>query len=91
MVMFLMSVTSKLTAQGQISVPAEIRKKLGIGPGSAIEWEERDGEILVRRAGRYSSAEMHAAVCADELPAPKSLQDLKEGVRAHMRKKHARD
>lgn len=91
MVMFLVSVTSKLTAQGQISVPAEIRKKLGIGPGSAIEWEERDGEILVRRAGRYSSAEMHAAVFADELPAPKSLQDLKEGVRAHMRKKHARD
>ena len=86
-----MSVTSKLTAQGQISVPAEIRKKLGIGPGSAIEWEERDGEILVRRAGRYSSAEMHAAVFADELPTPKSLQDLKEGVRAHMRKKHARD
>ena len=25
---------SKVTAQGQISVPAEIRRKLGIGPGS---------------------------------------------------------
>jgi AbrB family looped-hinge helix DNA binding protein len=25
---------SKVTAQGQISVPDEVRKKLGIGPGS---------------------------------------------------------
>jgi AbrB family looped-hinge helix DNA binding protein len=86
-----MAATSKLTAQGQISVPAEIRKKLGIGPGSAIEWEERDGEILVRRAGRHSSAEVHAAVFAGGVPAPKSLHDLKEGVRTHIRKKHARD
>jgi len=28
---------SKVTAQGQISVPAEIRRKLGIGPGSVLE------------------------------------------------------
>ena len=28
---------SKPTAQGQISVPAEIRKKLGAGPGSVLE------------------------------------------------------
>ncbi len=86
-----MPITSKLTAQGQISVPAEIRKKLGIGPGSAIEWEESGDEVLVRRAGRHSSAEIHAAVFAGEPLKPKSLKDLKEGVRAHIRKKHARD
>jgi AbrB family looped-hinge helix DNA binding protein len=86
-----MSITSKLTAQGQISVPAEIRRKLGIGPGSAIEWEERDGEIVVRRAGRHSSAELHAAVFEGESPARKSLKQLEHGGRAHIRKKHARD
>ncbi|PYP88846.1 MAG: hypothetical protein DMF61_05625 [Blastocatellia bacterium AA13] len=30
---------SKLTAQGQISVPAEVRRKLGLGPGSVLEWD----------------------------------------------------
>jgi len=35
---------SRLTAQGQISVPAEIRRKLGVGPGSVLEWHE-EGEI----------------------------------------------
>jgi AbrB family looped-hinge helix DNA binding protein len=44
---------SKLTAQSQISVPAEIPEKLGVGPGSVLDWEERDGDVIVRRAGRY--------------------------------------
>jgi AbrB family looped-hinge helix DNA binding protein len=82
---------SKLTAQGQISVPAEVRKKLGVGPGSVLEWEEKGDEIVVRRAGRYSSQDMHSALFADEPPAPKSLKQLKQGIGAHMRGKHARD
>jgi AbrB family looped-hinge helix DNA binding protein len=28
---------SRLTAQGQISVPAPVRRKLGVGPGSTLE------------------------------------------------------
>ncbi|MBI1187633.1 MAG: AbrB/MazE/SpoVT family DNA-binding domain-containing protein [Alphaproteobacteria bacterium] len=86
-----MTIQSKLTAQGQISIPAEIRKKLGIGPGSAIEWEERDGEVVVRRVGLHSSAAVHAAVFKGQSPPAKTLQQLKAGVRAHMRKKYARD
>lgn len=81
---------SKLTAQGQISVPSEVRKKLGIGPGSVLEWDERDNEIVVRRAGRYSSSDINAALFAGGLPKPKSTEELKEGIRKYMRKKHAR-
>ena len=40
---------SKVTAQGQISVPAEIRKKLGIDPGSVLEWDEQSGEVIVQQ------------------------------------------
>jgi len=52
---------SKLTAQGQISVPAEVRRKLGVGPGSVLEWAEEGEKIIVRRAGRYTSEEVHRA------------------------------
>jgi AbrB family looped-hinge helix DNA binding protein len=45
---------SKLTAQGQISVPAEVRQRLGVGPGSVLEWDEQDDQVVVRRAGRVS-------------------------------------
>lgn len=42
---------SKLTAQGQISVPAKVRQKLGIGPGSVPEWDDDGDRIVVRKAG----------------------------------------
>jgi len=80
---------SKLTAQGQISVPSEVRKKLGVGPGSVLEWEEKDGEVVVRRAGRFSSEDIHLALFPKGPPKPKTLKDLKEGIREYMRRKHA--
>ena len=80
---------SKVTAQGQISIPAEIRRKLGIGPGSVLEWEEEGGRVLVRRAGRYSSEDIHRAVFS-RVPETKSSEELKEGIAEHMRRKHAR-
>lgn len=82
---------SKLTAQGQISVPAQVRNKLGLGPGSVLEWDERDDEVVVRRAGRYSSADIHAAVFPNGVSRSKTTRELKEGIRRLMRKRHARD
>ena len=81
---------SKLTAQGQISVPAEIRKKLGLRPGSVLEWDESGGNVLVRRASRYTSAQVHEVLFGTERPR-KSKVDVKEGIRKHIRRRHARD
>ena len=53
---------SKLTAQGQISVPADVRKKLGVGPRSVLERDEQGDQVIVRRAGRYTSEEIHRAL-----------------------------
>jgi AbrB family looped-hinge helix DNA binding protein len=50
---------SKVTAQGQISVPLDVRRKLGVGPGSILEWEEDGDKIVVRRAGRFNSEDIH--------------------------------
>lgn len=81
---------SKLTAQGQISVPSQVRKKLGVGPGSVLEWDERNDEVVVRRAGRYSSVDIHAALFPAGTPPASTTKQLKEGIRQLMRKRHAR-
>ena len=47
----------------QISVPVDVRRKLGIGPGSVLEWEEEGNKIVVRRAGRFSSEDIQR--CSD--------------------------
>ena len=80
---------SRLTAQGQISVPAKVRRRLGIGPGSVLEWDEAGDQIVVRRVGRYTSEEVHRALFAAP-PAAKTLADLKEGVRQDIRRRRAR-
>ena len=81
---------SKLTAQGQISVPAQVRRKLGVGPGSVLEWDESGEQVVVRKAGRYSSEDVHRALFPEKSPAPRSLSELKDGVRQYIRKRHAR-
>lgn len=82
--------SSKLTAQGQISVPAEVRRKLGLAPGSIIEWEEQGDHLLVRRAGKYTSDDVHSAVFPRTKPKSRTLSELKAGVRNAVRKRHAR-
>lgn len=80
---------SKLTAQGQISVPAEVRRKLGIGPGSILEWDEDGEKIVVRRVGRYTSEEVHRALFPKP-PKPRTLAEMKEGIRRYMKGRYAR-
>jgi AbrB family looped-hinge helix DNA binding protein len=81
---------SKVTAQGQISVPADVRRKLGIVPGSILEWEEAGGKIVVRRAARVTTEEIHRAVFPEGPPAPRTLDQMTEGIREHVRKRYAR-
>jgi len=68
---------SKVTAQGQISVPAEVRRKLGIGPGSILEWHSEGEHVVVRKAGRYSSEDIHKVLFAKP-PKRRSLAELKK-------------
>lgn len=82
---------SKITAQGQISIPAEVRKKLGVGPGSILEWDESNDQVVVRRSGKYVSSDVHSVLFADAMPKNKKTPvNVKEGIRKHIRSKHAR-
>lgn len=91
MVIFVMALAqSKLTAQGQISVPAEVRRRLGVGPGSVIEWDADGEQIVVRRKGQHSSKDIHKVLFPEGPPKPRSLTELKEGVKRHMLTRHAR-
>jgi antitoxin PrlF len=82
---------SRLTSQGQVSVPAEVRRRLGLAPGSVLEWEDQGDQIVVRRGSRSSSADLHAALFPEGAPTSKSLAELRDGVRRDIAKRHARD
>jgi AbrB family looped-hinge helix DNA binding protein len=81
---------SKVTAQGQVSVPAEIRRRLGIQPGSILEWDEEGDKIVVRRAGLYSFADIRKALFGSKKPKARTVEEMDEGIRNYMRKRYAR-
>ena len=82
---------SEVTPQGEVAVPAGIRAKLGLTSGSKIEWCDRGEEVVVRRATKYSSQDIHDALFASPTlpPRTRTLEEMDAGIRALMRQKHA--
>lgn len=76
--------------QGRTVVPGEIRKKLGIGPGSVLEWDEHEGAVVVRRVGRFSSEDVHNALFAKKGKEEPAAAGVKDAIRKYIRKRHAR-
>lgn len=54
-----------VSGRGQITLPAVIRKHLGIAPGSAVIVEERDGELILKPAAVLSIDTYSDAQIAD--------------------------
>jgi AbrB family looped-hinge helix DNA binding protein len=80
---------SRITAQGRISVPAEIQRKLGIEPGSLVEWHIEGDSVIVRKGGPYSSADIRRALFPTP-PKPRTLEELKQGIADYIVDKHGR-
>lgn len=83
---------TKLTSQGQVSVPAAVRSFLHLIPGSVLVWTQEGDRIVVERAKRHSTADVHAALFPagpqGDTP-PKTLDELKQGIRQRMQRRHA--
>lgn len=63
-----------VSRRGQISLPADMRRHLGIAPGGAVIVEECEGELRLKPAAvlevaRYSDAQIAAWDLADVLSA----------------------
>jgi len=102
----MLQVHTKLTSQGQVSVPSAIRNLLGLTPGAMIEWTQVGNQVVVTRAIRHNTSEVHLALFPqrpDGSPAvasattaatvatpAKTLSELKAGIRQHMQRQHAR-
>ena len=81
---------SRITAQGQISVPAAVRRMLGAGPGSVLEWDQEGDKIVVRRAGKYTFEDVRRALYGNKKIHRRTNKELKEGIREYIRRRHSR-
>lgn len=88
----MLQIRTKLTSQGQVSVPAAIRHILALTPGTAIVWTHDNGRISVQRAVKSTTEDIHQALFGGAHHAkPKTLQELKQGIETYIKNKHAGD
>ena len=80
---------SRLTAQGQISVPAAVRRKLGDGPGLDPRVARGGREHRGSACRPVHIADLHEALFAGP-PKRRSLAELKEGLKTYAKRRHAR-
>lgn len=79
---------SRVTSQNQTSIPASIRRRFRIVPGTELVWEERDG-LLVVRPKRFTLDEIRA-YCSDRPVKARSLERIRADRDAALAKKYAR-
>lgn len=79
---------SKITAQGQVSIPVSVMRQFGLAPGEIINWMTLEGHLTIEKAGQYSLADVQ-----EVLKLPKGLRksdgEIREGIKARIRTKHA--
>lgn len=64
----------RVTTKGQVTIPGNVRRHLGIAPGNEVEFELRDGDAVMRRV-EPGAGEKDAAV-----------RDLLDHIRRHKQK-----
>ena len=45
---------AKVTSKGQVTIPKQVRDKLGVQPGESIRFEEKNGIIIIKKALKKS-------------------------------------
>jgi antitoxin PrlF len=41
--------TAKVTSKGQVTIPKQVRDKLGVQPGEGIGFEEKNGIFIIKK------------------------------------------
>lgn len=72
-------VTSRLSSKGQVTLPKEIREKVGLEPGNLVAYEVKDGVIVLRPLQPFDKA-FHEALSKtlDEWNSPEDEEAFRD-------------
>jgi len=84
--------------RGQITIPKRLRRSLGIAAGEELEFEERDGALVARRASGADPVDGLVGLVRESLDVDAYLAETRgpawnaqeDGVRSGPRKRAAR-
>ena len=53
---------ARITTKGQITIPIEIRRKLGVKDGDKVIFIEQDGKVLIENSAKVALRELQIAM-----------------------------
>ncbi|GHV94727.1 AbrB family transcriptional regulator [Spirochaetia bacterium] len=79
---------AKITLRGQITIPVEIRKKLGVKDGDKVVFIEDNGRIVMENSVRLALKDVQDAFCGEaERLGLKNEQDVVDMIKEVRREK----
>jgi AbrB family looped-hinge helix DNA binding protein len=74
---------AKLTSKGQITIPVEIRRKLGLREGDKVSFQEEQGKIYLQNASQGSLRQFQDAMTGQAVQAGfKSEEDVVQYIKS---------
>lgn len=66
MISYISDMKSRVTERGQVTIPKELRDRLGIRPGQELEFAEEDGRLILRRRPEEHPVDRAFGILSDE-------------------------
>jgi bifunctional DNA-binding transcriptional regulator/antitoxin component of YhaV-PrlF toxin-antitoxin module len=85
---------STLSSKEQLTLPQAVRRLLGVKAGDSLAWGlDDEGRVMVEAGRPHSLADVRAAIAAARPRAPRvapaTIADMKAGIVAAIKRKHA--
>ena len=79
-----MSYPTRVSFKGQVTIPKKLRNKLGIAPGDFVLFEEKEGEVVLKKARLSAEEEFNKLVVALDKKAKKlgiTDKDIEDAIK----------
>mgnify|MGYP000459828193 CR=1 FL=1 len=79
-----MSYPTRVSFKGQVTIPKRLRNKLGIAPGDFVLFEEKEGEVVLKKARLSAEEEFNKLVVALDKKAKKlgiTDKDIEDAIK----------
>ena len=77
-----------LTSKGQITLPKEIRDRLGLDAGSMLDFQVLPDNTITARAVKPDARRIRGLLKSPHA-APLTVEQMDEGIAKHLREKHS--
>jgi antitoxin PrlF len=77
-----------LTSKGQVTLPKEIRDRLGLDAGSTLDFQVLPDNTITARPVKPDARRIRG-ILKSPLASPLTVEQMDEGIEKHLRDKHA--